>query len=319
MLARHDSHHWGIILAGGDGFRLRNIVKTEWGDDRPKQFCPLSGDRTLLDETRQLAERILPPEQILYSVTQEHERFYRASITDRAPQTIVQPSNKGTAPAIISTLMRIVRNDPNAIVAILPCDHSYAPESAFAMALESAFRIAEQRSSSVVLLGLEAISPEADCDWITVGGTVNDHQHLVEVKALEEKPSLPVAKTLVEAGSLWNTFVMVGHVCTFLELAWATVPGLMQALESHEQGSSPHGEIRIPDGVYDRVSPTDFTRQVLSMAAERLVALRLGNVEWSDREDHYRELTTLFEATGELPAWISLWPTARTRVSAAAA
>jgi len=305
-------------LAGGDGFRLRNIVKTEWGDDRPKQFCPLSGNRTLLDETRQLAERIAPPEQILYSVTQEHEKYYRPSLADRAAQTIVQPSNKGTAPAILSTRMRIVGRDPSAIVAILPLDRSYSPESAFATALESAFRIAEQRSSSVVLLGLEAMSPEADCGWIEVGETVNGHQGLTEVKGLKEKPSLPMAEKLFEAGSVWNTFVMVGHVCTFLEMAWATVPSLMQALESREQGLSCRGEIRIPDGVYDRISPTDFTRQVLSMATERLLVLHLGNVEWSDREDHYRALTKLFKATGELPVWIRLWPTAITQISAAA-
>jgi mannose-1-phosphate guanylyltransferase len=317
--ARHASHHWGIVLAGGDGFRLRDVVKTEWGDDRPKQFCPLSGDRTLLDETRLLAERIAPPEQILYSVIQEHERYYRASLADRAAQTIVQPSNKGTAPAILSTLMHIVRRDSNAIVAILPCDHSYPPESSFATGLESAFRIAEQQSSSVVLLGLDPLSPEADCGWIEVGETVNGHQGLAEVKGLKEKLALPMAKKLFEASSLWNTFVMVGHVCTLLELAWATVPSLMQALESREQGLSPRGEIRIPGGVYDQIAPTDFTRQVLSMATERLLALHLGNVEWSDREDHYRELATLFEATGELPAWIRLWPTATNRISAAAA
>jgi mannose-1-phosphate guanylyltransferase len=145
----------------------------------------------------------------------------------------MQPCNKGTAPAILSALIHIVRRDPNAIVAILPCYHAYTPERAFTAALKSAFQICKQRSGSVVLLGLEPRSHEADYDWIEVGETVSGHR-LAEVKRLEEKPSLPISEKLFKAGSLWNTYVMVGHVCTFLEMAWATVPGLLQALESRE-------------------------------------------------------------------------------------
>jgi hypothetical protein len=35
-------HHWGlVILAGGDGERLRSLTGLVSGDDRPKQFCSL--------------------------------------------------------------------------------------------------------------------------------------------------------------------------------------------------------------------------------------------------------------------------------------
>ena len=34
----HDlKHRWGIILAGGDGVRLRELTRLSSGDDRPKQ------------------------------------------------------------------------------------------------------------------------------------------------------------------------------------------------------------------------------------------------------------------------------------------
>jgi mannose-1-phosphate guanylyltransferase len=44
-------NRWGVILAGGDGVRLRPLTKLICGDDRPKQFCPLFGGRTLLEQT----------------------------------------------------------------------------------------------------------------------------------------------------------------------------------------------------------------------------------------------------------------------------
>jgi len=32
---------WAVILAGGDGTRLRSFTRHIAGDDRPKQFCPV--------------------------------------------------------------------------------------------------------------------------------------------------------------------------------------------------------------------------------------------------------------------------------------
>jgi mannose-1-phosphate guanylyltransferase len=49
-MARPD--HSAIILAGGDGTRLRSFTRKLVGDDRPKQFCPAVGAETLLDQTR---------------------------------------------------------------------------------------------------------------------------------------------------------------------------------------------------------------------------------------------------------------------------
>jgi mannose-1-phosphate guanylyltransferase len=277
-------NRWGIVLAGGDGVRLLELTQSVWGDYRPKQFCQFLGNRTLLEDTRRRAEQSVSPEQILYAVTRAHEDYYLPSLADRPSQRIVQPSNKGTAPAILSGLMRISRTDPNAIVVILPCDHYYSPESAFTAALESAFEIAEQRSRSVVLLGVEPKSPEVEYGWIEVGEAIDGHSGLFQVEGFCEKPPRPIADALFRAGSLWNTFVMVGHVGAFLEMAWATLPTLLQALESWEV-TLPGGEIRIPDAVYDRIAPTDFSRQVLSSATDRLLALRLANVEWSDLGD----------------------------------
>jgi len=304
-------HRWGIVLAGGDGVRLRELTEWVWGDSRPKQFCPLLGERTLLEEARHRAERSVAPEQILYSVMRTHEEYYLPSLADRPSQTIVQPSNKGTAPAILSALLRIAHTDPNAMVVILPCDHYYSPEIAFTAALESAFAIGEQQSESIVLLGVEPKSPEVEYGWIQVGEMIRGHSGLFHVGGFREKPPLPQAEALLRDGSLWNTFVMVGRVAAFLEMGRVTVPSLLQVLDSW-QITMPSGETRVPDAVYNRIASTDFSRQVLSAATDRLLALRLSDVEWSDLGDPYRVLVTLLEKSGYLPSWAKLWPEAST-------
>ena len=50
VLPQPAPHRWGVVLAGGDGVRLRELTRWMYGEDRPKQFCHLLGDRTLLEE-----------------------------------------------------------------------------------------------------------------------------------------------------------------------------------------------------------------------------------------------------------------------------
>ena len=44
----YDKNHSAIILAGGDGTRLKSLTRRITGDERPKQFCPLLDGNTLL-------------------------------------------------------------------------------------------------------------------------------------------------------------------------------------------------------------------------------------------------------------------------------
>ena len=43
---------WAVLLAGGDGVRLRDLTVRIVGDHRPKQFCPIVGAESLLRQTR---------------------------------------------------------------------------------------------------------------------------------------------------------------------------------------------------------------------------------------------------------------------------
>ena len=222
---------WGVILAGGDGTRLRRLTRLACGDDRPKQFCPLIGDDTLLEQTRIRAERSVPAERILFPLTRTHRDFYLREQGIRPSQRIVQPMNKGTAPPIIYSLLSIEQNDNGAMVAILPCDHHYSDERAFTAALESAFDVAARHRGSVMLLGALPRGPQTEYGWIELGPSSGGADSAsFHVRRFCEKPSFHVARQLLERGALWNTFVMVGHVRGFLEMVKAARPGLIEAI-----------------------------------------------------------------------------------------
>ena len=63
MKQQNQAHHWAVILAGGDGTRLRKLTRAVSGDDRPKQFCQILGDKTLLEQTQRRVDLLFKFDQ----------------------------------------------------------------------------------------------------------------------------------------------------------------------------------------------------------------------------------------------------------------
>ncbi len=135
------SGYSGIILAGGDGRRLSSLTRKLAGDDRPKQFCRLIGDDTLLGQTRRRARLLIAPERLLTVVARHHERFYVPALAGEAARSIVaQPENRGTAPAVLYALARLGTVAPADPVVVLPSDHYVSDDEAFMARVEAALR-----------------------------------------------------------------------------------------------------------------------------------------------------------------------------------
>lgn len=76
---------WAVILAGGDGVRLRPRTTLGAGDARPKQFCPLLGGETLLDRTRRRVDLLVRSDRQVVAVSRPHEAYYRYLVDELAP------------------------------------------------------------------------------------------------------------------------------------------------------------------------------------------------------------------------------------------
>jgi len=114
-------HRWGVILAGGDGRRLLPLTRRITGEDTPKQFCAVVGHKSLLAQTLDRVRKIVPSERTAVVLTKVHERFYGNLAADaERSQLLVQPCNRGTAPAITYSLSRLRELDAEGVVAIFP-------------------------------------------------------------------------------------------------------------------------------------------------------------------------------------------------------
>jgi mannose-1-phosphate guanylyltransferase len=299
------SRRWGVILAGGDGDAPRNLTRSIAGDDRPKQFCHLLGKTTLLEEARRRAQRSIPAEQIVVALNRNHQEYFSWDRKDAPGYRMVQPCDRGTAPPIVYSLLHIGQIEYDATIAIFPSDHYYSDENLITSAIESAFEIARIRPRSVVLLGVEPNVPEVDYGWLEIGSPA--HQGVFQVRALHEKPPVPLAERLLQSGALWNTCVMVGHISAFLQLVGQSLPGLIEIFAIKMSASHLQGETHLPDSVYDLFGTSDFSRQVLSPGANQLLALLVDSLEWNDLGNPQRVLSALLARTAALPSWAESW------------
>jgi mannose-1-phosphate guanylyltransferase len=289
-----------VILAGGDGVRLRPLSRLISGDDRPKQFCPLFGGQSLLAHTRNRIAGITGSERTLFVVTKAHDRYYTPELKTVHPRNVIaQPHGKGTGAAIAFSLFEILRRDPDAIIAFYPSDHYYSDESLFLTVVGSAVETAAGNPDSVILLGAEATHPETGYGWIEPAGelaAINAQR----VKRFWEKPSLDTANALQRQGCLWNTFVMVGHARAFLRMLDSTAPALLNAFYK----ASRCGDA-IDAYFNDEMPVVDFSHQVLERSANHLLVMRMpADVGWSDLGEPERVFATLEKAAGR---WKASW------------
>jgi mannose-1-phosphate guanylyltransferase len=293
-------HLWAVLLAGGDGVRLRDLTRRIAGDSRPKQFCRIIGEHSLFRETRRRLDPLFTRDRQVFVLSRAHERYYGDDLTDAGDSYVIeQPLNRGTGIAIILALLRILQRDHDALAAFFPCDHFYADPDSFRLTIRSAIECAEYNPESIILVGADAEYPETDYGWIEPGVVVSNAAAgpLSRVSQFWEKPSLQQARALLHRGCLWNTFVTVGRATTFFEMLCSQVPEAVLAI------SRAMAENTL-DPAYASLDTVDFSRDVLANLPHRLLALRDRTSGWADLGSPTRVLETL-SRNGIRPEWAS--------------
>lgn len=287
---------WAVILAGGDGTRLQSLTRAISGDNRPKQFVPVIGGSTLLNQTRRRVALSIEPDRTLVVVTQKHRRFYEPLTHEISTDLLVQqPVNKGTAPAILYALLRVAAKSPNAIVALFPSDHFFADDEQFMSHVDIAIDAAAVQREMVILLGITATMPETEYGWVEPHSSILAHaqKSITRVRKFWEKPSLSLATSLMKRGCLWNSFVMVGRVDALLKMTRAALPEMYSGFTTVTPAFETTAEHKAVAELYSRIDDVNFSHQVLTARPEDLMVLRVGDVGWSDLGEPNRVLSTL--------------------------
>lgn len=266
---RNSSPRAAIILAGGEGIRLRSVTRFITGqDDVPKQFCPMVDGQTWLENTTKRVTQLIPVERSFVVVKQDHRRFYQPLLRDlQRSQFIEQPCDRGTAPAILSGILRAKRLGRDVTVVIFPSDHYVSDDARFMRQVERSLDTVDNHPELVVLLGIVPDKVETSYGWIEPASVVSAWTpKLFRVKRFWEKPRWEFARTLLASGCLWNTAVIAARASVLEAMIAEHAPELFRAFKKAVGQAKTLEEQHAYEALYRSLAPVGFSERVLSHA-----------------------------------------------------
>lgn len=276
-----------VLLSGGVGSRLWPVSR----EAHPKQFLPLAGELSMLQDTLQRAAGLQASAPLV--VCNEEHRFMVAEqlrqIELQPEALILEPQGRNTAPAVALAALRALETDPEALLLVLPADHIIADVAAFVAAATTAMPFAEQ--GRLMTFGVVPTSPETGYGYIKRGAAIGEA--LYELERFVEKPDLATAQEYLATGSyLWNSGMFLLRAATYLEELAEFAPEIHTACVAAMRGAQADMDFVRPDPEAFAACPSDsIDFAVMERTAKGgVVSLDCG---WSD-----------------VGAWSALWEVA---------
>lgn len=213
-----------VLLSGGVGSRLWPLSR----ELNPKQFLPLTGELSLLQQTLQRSEN-LPATAPIVVCNDEHrfmvaEQMRSVDITPSA--IILEPVGRNTAPAVAVAALQALKQSPDAVMLVMPADHVIKNPKAFAAAVELGLVKAEQQK--LVTFGVVPDVAETGYGYIRRDDTEIDG--CFAIAEFVEKPSQNVAQQYVDSGNYyWNSGMFLLGAQTYLDELSVYAPEIVAA------------------------------------------------------------------------------------------
>ena len=275
------NHDWALILAGGEGSRLRSLTTTPGGVAVPKQFCAFGGEGSLLQDALRRAQSVTTYERTCVVVSEHHRSWWQALDLRLSGENIIeQPLNRGTATGILLPLLRILHRDPEAGLLVLPSDHFVRHESVLASSLRVAMRSIRQRGDQIVILGISPDDPDPELGYLVVEESCATGLH--PVCEFVEKPSLAVARALIARGGVWNSFIFAARGRTLLRAFEDRAPDLVAEMWEIVSRCDPEIQQARLAELYEAAPDLDFSRDILQRSPTLLSVLTVPPCGWSD-------------------------------------
>jgi mannose-1-phosphate guanylyltransferase len=267
---------WAIVLAGGEGSRVRGLTCDAGGSSVPKQFWRFEDEPSLLERTLRRAQCLTPLDRVVPVVAEHHRRWWRPQLRHLpAGNVVVQSVNRGTATGLLAPLLQLFWREFDALVMILPSDHHARDERPLEDTLHRAIQATSNWPGSVMLLGIEPDAPDPDYGWVLPG----PGRGAVPITRFVEKPPVATAADLMRRGALWNSFMLVATARALLGLYEAAQPELLAASADYLRAHGWQPE-RLP-GLERTLPFRDFSRDILEHVPERLRVLRVPPCGWT--------------------------------------
>ena len=209
------NNRYVIIMAGGVGSRFWPLSR----NSKPKQFLDILGTgETLLQQTFRRFRDLCPQENIFVVTSAEQHDLVIEQLKIEPSRVLGEPFRRNTAPCLAYGTFRILKDNPNAIVAVTPADHLIVKEDKFREEINRCFEYAEDHDA-LITLGIKPDRPETGYGYIQADQKkpVKGFDKLLKVKTFTEKPDLDLARKFLESGDFyWNSGIFIWNIKSIL-------------------------------------------------------------------------------------------------------
>jgi len=266
-----------VILSGGSGTRLWPLSRKQY----PKQYLPLAGDNTMLQETilrlnglDNLADPII--------ICNADHRFLVAEqcqqIDIKNPVILLEPVGRNTAPAIAAAALQSINGSDDAVLLVLSADHVIQDVEAF----HQAINIASNQAQEGKLATFGIVPTDANTGYGYIKSSKNNNDGAYKVEEFVEKPDLQTAQAYLEQGNyLWNSGMFMFKAATLIsELTTHSSSIVTSVNDAVNNAAQDLDFIRLDKQAFES-SPSDSIDYALMEKSDNVVVVPL-DAQWND-------------------------------------
>jgi mannose-1-phosphate guanylyltransferase len=256
-----------IILCGGSGTRLWPISREHY----PKQFCNLTGNHSLFQETLIRNKNIC--EKTVIVTNSNHFTLAKKQIEElniENVEFILEPVGRNTAPAITIACLTLGKDD---IALVTPSDHFIKDgKESYYDVMTKAQKLAEE--DNLITFGIKPSYPETGFGYIEAEGE--------NVISFKEKPDEKTAREYIEAKKYyWNSGMFLFKAKTYLdEIEKYSNEIYKTSQEALKNSDKNNNTIKILESYMTKIPKNSIDYAVVEKTKKlKMVTL---NTEWSD-------------------------------------
>jgi mannose-1-phosphate guanylyltransferase/mannose-6-phosphate isomerase len=266
-----------VILSGGSGTRLWPLSRKQY----PKQYLPLVGDNTMLQETilrlsglDNLADPII--------VCNADHRFLVAEqcqqIDIKNPVILLEPIGRNTAPAIAAAALQSLKQTDDAVLLVLSADHVIQDVDVF----HEAINIACQQAQEGKLATFGIVPTDANTGYGYIKASKDNTDGAYKVEEFVEKPNLETAQIYLEQGNyLWNSGMFMFKAATLIDELTTHSPDIVVSVNNAVNNAAQDLDfIRLDEQAFES-SPSDSIDYALMEKSDNVVVVPL-DAQWND-------------------------------------
>jgi mannose-1-phosphate guanylyltransferase / mannose-6-phosphate isomerase len=266
-----------VILSGGSGTRLWPLSRKEY----PKQYLPLAGDNTMLQETILRLNGLDNLTDPIIVCNADH----RFLVLEQCQQIgvknsiiLLEPVSRNTAPAIAAAALQSLKTSEDTVLLVLSADHVIQDVEAF----HQAINIASSQAQEGKLATFGIVPTDANTGYGYIKSSRDNSNGAHKVEEFVEKPDLKTAKFYIEQGNyLWNSGMFMFQARVFIDELTRHSPNI--ATSVNNAVSNPLQDldfIRLEKQAFES-SPSDSIDYALMEKSDNVVVIPL-DAGWSD-------------------------------------